>query len=77
MALYNIPGQPSIHPPSPPFIRLFTPSHIYEAIRSMKCSRAADEEGFQAELFKFGASVLGPYLSILFNRVIHTGFPIS
>ena len=43
----------------------------------MKCSRAADEEGFQAELFKFGASVLGPYLSILFNRVIHTGFPVS
>ena len=43
----------------------------------MKCSRAADEEGFQAELFKFGSSILGPYLSILFNRVIHTGFPVS
>ena len=40
----------------------FTPSHIFESISS----RVADEEGFQAELFKFGASVLGPYLSILF-----------
>ncbi len=43
----------------------------------MKCSHVADEEGFQAKLFKFGASVLGPYLSILFNRVIHTRFSSS
>lgn len=43
----------------------------------MKCSRAADEEGFQAELFKFDASLLGLYLSTLFNRVIHTKFPNS
>ena len=44
---------------------------------SNSCSHAADEEGFQAELFNFGALVLGPYLFILFNRVIHTGFPTS
>ena len=43
----------------------------------MRCSRAADEEGFQAELFKLGASVLGSYLPKLFNRVVCTGFPDS
>lgn len=42
----------------------------------MRCNRAANEEGFQSELFKFGASVSGPYLSTLFNRVVCTGFPI-
>ena len=48
-----------------------------EAIRSLKCSREADEEGFQEELFKLGASVLGSYLPTLFNRVVCTGFPDS
>lgn len=36
----------------------------------------ADDEGFQAEFFKFGISILGPYLSILFNRVVCIGFLI-
>ena len=48
-----------------------------EAIRALRCSRAADEEGFQAELFKLGASVLGSYLLTLFNRVVCTRFPDS
>lgn len=39
--------------------------------------QSADDEGFQAKLFKFGASILGPYLSILFNKVICTRFPVS
>lgn len=34
----------------------------------------ANEEGFQVELFKLDTMILGPYLSILFNRVICFGF---
>lgn len=77
ITLYDIPNQPSLHPTPPPYYHLFTPSNVYEAIRSMRCNRGADEEGFQAELFKLGALVLGSYLPTLFNRVVCTGFPSS
>lgn len=40
----------------------------------MRCNRAADEEGFQDELFKLSISVLGSFLSALLNRVVCTGF---
>lgn len=36
----------------------------------MRCSKIVDEEGFQAELFKLGTTILGLYLSTLFNRLV-------
>ena len=74
MALYDIPREPSIHPTLPLFSRIFGPSYIYQAIRSMRWNKEIDEEEFQAELFKFGASILGPYLSILFYNMVCTSF---
>ena len=41
----------------------------------MNNSKAADEDGFQAEFFKHGLRALVPYLVDLFNHVVCTGFP--
>jgi hypothetical protein len=41
----------------------------------MNTSRVADEEGFQAELFKHGRPTLLDYIIDLFNHVVCLGFP--
>jgi hypothetical protein len=41
----------------------------------MNGSKAADEEGFQAEFFKHGLHALVSYLVNFFKHVVHIGFP--
>lgn len=41
----------------------------------MNSSRAADEEGFEAQFFKHGLRPLVGYLVDLFNQVVQDGFP--
>jgi hypothetical protein len=43
----------------------------------MNTSKATNEEGFQAELFKQGLHAMDNHLANLFNHVVRTGFPQS
>jgi hypothetical protein len=74
--LYDIPIQAQIQVTSPPSsCYLFSDKDIREVVWVMNNSKAADEEGFQAEFFKHGLRALVSYLDDLFNHVVCTGFP--
>ncbi|KAH9310534.1 hypothetical protein KI387_025569 [Taxus chinensis] len=69
--LYDVPGQPLIRVVSPPSAcHVFTHTNVKNAISAMNSSKFADEEGFQAELFKQGLGILNSYLVDLFNQVV-------
>ena len=76
--LYDIPGQPPLHLIfNPTHYHLFSFSHISEVVRVMNNNITPDEEGFQDKFFKLGISILGPFLTMLFNWVVCVGFPDS
>ncbi len=73
---YSWPAPSPSHPP-PTHCHLFSFSHVSEAVRVIHSSRTPNEEGFQVEFFKLGISVLGPFLTVLFNLVVCVNFPDS
>jgi hypothetical protein len=74
--LYDVLKQPlALVTSLPSSCDVFFNTDIQRAIWEMNTSKAAIEEGFQAEFFKLGIYSLVDYIVDLFNHVVCSGFP--